>query len=566
MLERLIQRVTLLLSFMAAAALLVGIFMMARPKEFWHTMGELHDGLANLFAAIGIGVEIVFFTGLLLVGAYALIRLRNMWTVQVIGPTRHGPQQAVMVRERGMTRVEHLANTQIPLDANQLMAALQKSMLANYQSVNTIVKQQRVIDQYGDYDEDEDGAPSALPPPEGIPEVVPYSAIRDQVPGELSLLGIHPHNGELEIISPDKLKTAWFVGGSNTGKTNTVYGKVGDVVEWGAKILINDSHAHKDDSLTKKLRDFHHRLLMTPAQKDEDIKRATIRFLQEFMARRDEGSSCDELWLIVTDEVNATGEHMVAVTPEEETWLKANFGLKIKEGRIKLMVLFKILAETCGYESRGFGMFGFFISQKAAGLSWLRNAMMTVFVHGLLMDSEALLAANNDRALAKLVRGFKKGRTLVYGYEIEQPLILQQPLYESVKTDHPDVMSRQQEQEEVHPFTSADYSADTIPLSPSPFQHIAPSGNRPDLRVVEGGLEGVEEGASKGDSEGIAEIVLSEREKRICEMFFTRRLNINKIASELSGQTGGTKYAQASIEVAEAIRKYAEWQQQQRGA
>jgi len=68
-----------------------------------------------------------------------------------------------------------------------------------------------------------------------------------------------------------------------------------------------------------------------------------------------------------------------------------------------------------------------------AGLSWLRNAMMTVFVHGLLMDSEALLAANNDRKLADLVKSFKKGRTLVYGYEFEQPLILQQPKYNIVE-------------------------------------------------------------------------------------------------------------------------------------
>lgn len=266
-------------------------------------------------------------------------------------------------------------------------------------------------------------------PKEVIPKVIPYGSIADQIPSDRSLLGIYPETGNLEIVEPERYKTAWFVGGSNTGKTNTVYGKVSDAVRWGAKIIIADNHAFKKDSLANKLKDFHGRLLIPIAQTDEQIKDAIIFFLREFKRRRDQGKPCTEKWLLVADEVNATANHTVRISKEEATSLLEEFGIKIEGEFVKLQVFFKLLAETCGYEARGFEMFGYFISQKVAGLHWLRNAMMTVFVHGLLMDSEALLAANNNRKHAEMVKAFKVGRTLVYGLDFD-PVVLQQPKYE----------------------------------------------------------------------------------------------------------------------------------------
>lgn len=266
-------------------------------------------------------------------------------------------------------------------------------------------------------------------PKEVIPKVVAYGSIADQIPSDRSLLGIYPDTGNLEIVEPERYKTAWFVGGSNTGKTNTVYGKVSDMVRWGAKIIICDNHAFKKDSLANKLKDFHGRLLIPIAQTDEQIKNAIIFFLREFKTRRDQGKPCTEKWLLVGDEVNATANHMVRISKEEAAALLEEFGIKIEGEFVKLQVFFKLLAETCGYEARGFEMFGYFISQKVAGLHWLRNAMMTVFVHGLLMDSEAMLAANNSRKYAELVKAFKTGRTLVYGLDFD-PIVLQQPKYE----------------------------------------------------------------------------------------------------------------------------------------
>nr|BBH91755.1 hypothetical protein KTC_65060 [Thermosporothrix sp. COM3] len=263
---------------------------------------------------------------------------------------------------------------------------------------------------------------------EAIPAVIEYPAIRDQVPAGQTLLGIHPETGQLELASPEQLKTAWFVGGSNSGKSNTVYGKVQDVVSWGAKLLLCDLHAHKPDSLARKLAPFRQALLRPVATTAEEIKQAILLFLTEFRARRAGRRPCTQRWLIVFDEVNATCQQVVRVSEAERADLYAAFGLKLSEEQVKLQVFIKCLAETCGYETRGFAMYGFFISQKVAGLAWLRNAMMTVFVHALLMHSEALLAANHKRQVAEQVTRFRVGRTLVYGYEIEE-MILQQPRY-----------------------------------------------------------------------------------------------------------------------------------------
>lgn len=279
---------------------------------------------------------------------------------------------------------------------------------------------------------EEVASPQIEGPKEVIPKVIPYNSIADQIPPDRSLLGIYPETGNLEIVEPNRYKTTLFLGGSNTGKTNTVYGKVSDMVNWGAKIIIADNHAFKKDSLANKLKDFHGRLLISIAQTDEDIKNAIIFFLREFKRRRDQGKPCTEKWLFVGDEVNATANHMVRISKEEAASLLEEFGIKIEGEFVKLQVFFKLLAETCGYEARGFEMFGYFIAQKVAGLSWLRNAMMTVFVHGLLMDSEALLAANNNRKHAELVKSFKVGRTLVYGLDFD-PVVLQQPKYEIVQ-------------------------------------------------------------------------------------------------------------------------------------
>lgn len=255
--------------------------------------------------------------------------------------------------------------------------------------------------------------------------VVPYHTIETSIPEGKSLLGIHPEDGRLELVDASRYQTVWFVGGSSTGKTNTVYGKVKDLVKIGAKLIICDIHSHKPDSLTRKLEEFPK--IYPVGETPRDIADSILGFLREFRRRRAGGHYTDK-WLLVGDEVNGTCNMIVKFSEEERKEILEDFDLELHAKGDKLLVFFKLLVEVCGYESRGFDMFGFFISQKAATLAWLRQAVMTVFAHRLLMKSEAQLAANDDPILTKKLLELPRGHTLVYGFDFS-PMILKQPLY-----------------------------------------------------------------------------------------------------------------------------------------
>lgn len=409
--------------FMSLIAVVVLVVLFA--IAYWlnlpgvHTfLGAANDALTEIFGALFVGLKLLFFTGLVLGIAYAVIELRKRSRITVISGTKHRPAQAIIHKGE---LVQLAQPGQQQLDPLQQLAVLQKVIQMQGQMAK--LAQQTYVQEIAPAQPRELAAPQ-----ERIPAVVKYEDIASEIPGDLSLLGIHPSDGNFEIVPPEKLKTVWFVGGSNTGKTNTVYGKVGDCVRWGCKISICDQHAHKRDSLAGKLGPYAKSFLHIPAISDDEIKDAILNFLEEFHRRRKGGKYTDKR-LIVVDEVNGLGEHVVRVTKEEAELIYMRYGVEIKKERVKMRVFIQLLVETCGYESRGYDMFGFFISQKAADLSWLRKAAMTVFVHGLLMKSEALLACNDNAEAAALVMNFKKGRTYIFGYEIERPMELQQPLY-----------------------------------------------------------------------------------------------------------------------------------------
>jgi hypothetical protein len=246
-----------------------------------------------------------------------------------------------------------------------------------------------------------------------IPGIVRYDDIRHQITEGLSLLGIHPENGNLELIEPRLYKIALFLGATDTGKTNTVYGKTEDMVtRFGANLLVADPHAHKKDSLTRKLaplyyalyRDQHGRVV-PPAVTAKQIAHVLQTFLDEFQARLG-GADTSVPVLLVADEIPNMLRNEV------------------------LAPLIRTLVQTCGDEIRGFNMLFFGISQRAAGVKFLRDAAQTIIVHGMLQESEAMLAVNNDKPLAKLVQQHArhKGRTVAYGYEFDA-MVLQQALH-----------------------------------------------------------------------------------------------------------------------------------------
>ena len=247
-------------------------------------------------------------------------------------------------------------------------------------------------------------------PQEAIPPIVRYSEIANQIPANQTLLGIFPHDGSLKLTDWLKLKCLWIIGSSSTGKSNTVYGKALEAVNKGAKLLVIDQHATKEDSLARKLQSLSSAFVCPVAVSDEDVLQILSMFKGEF-ERRVSGASCKQKVVLICDEMNRMVRNETLKKPLQE------------------------IVAICGEESRGFGMFGWFISQKAAHLKWLRDSAITVIAHRVTRFEEALLACNDDRQAAKRLLEFPVGRSYIYGVDFDEPLELQQPLYDETVSD-----------------------------------------------------------------------------------------------------------------------------------
>ncbi len=88
--------------------------------------------------------------------------------------------------------------------------------------------------------------------------------------------------------------------------------------------------------------------------------------------------------MLIIDEVGSLTQY---VDQEDET-------------AVNVARMIQKIAAICGNKARGFNMRGIFISQRAAGLSWLRNAALMVIAHQTLMMNERLLVCKNNRAIA----------------------------------------------------------------------------------------------------------------------------------------------------------------------
>lgn len=351
--------------------------------------------------------------------------------------------------------------------------------------------------------------------PQAIPDVVRYEDVADRIPPDQSLLGIHPEDGRLELTSWEKLKAVWLVGSSSTGKSNTIFGKALEAVNKGAKLLVVDQHAVKEDSLARKLAPLSRSFLAPVAVKDAEVLEALNAFKAEF-DRRVDGAPCKQKIVLICDEMNRMVRNDELKKPLQE------------------------IVAICGEESRGFGMYGWFLSQKCAGLKWLRDSAITVIVHRLTRFEEALLACNNNRKAAERLLSFKIGRTYIYGVDFDEPVELQQALYGANVVDDED------EGTEIVEASPSD-----LPSLPTKvLTSDTASTKRPELRLVEV--------ASEAATKRKTIPILTEHEKKIGEMFFVGGINPGAIVKELyPDRRGGDAYQKAAAEVSDAIRKYA---------
>jgi hypothetical protein len=199
-----------------------------------------------------------------------------------------------------------------------------------------------------------------------IPALIEYSQVKASIPQGHALVGISARG--LETREDSVRALVWVVGSSGVGKTNTVSIRVDDDYEKGHRFLGVDPHAFKVDSLTNALREYQACFLLPIAQKTEDINAVLDAFLNEFERRKNGGTWSFPITLIV-DEV---GSMVLDIDKEEQ--VETDVARKLK-----------MIARICGQESRGFQMYGIYISQDAAGLSWLRKRALMVLAHQVMM-------------------------------------------------------------------------------------------------------------------------------------------------------------------------------------
>jgi hypothetical protein len=248
-------------------------------------------------------------------------------------------------------------------------------------------------------------------PKDALPNIVRYEDIRTHIPADHALVGVDSKG----IITRQRAIKAltWVVGGSGSGKTNTVCIRVDEDYEWGHRFLVIDPHWFKDDSMYNAIKGYSDRFLMPVAYETEDILQVLNAFLGEFK-RRKGGGSWEFPITILIDEVGS----LTTDKPEDD---------QEKEMIDKI----KQVARICGQESRGFEMTGMYISQDAAGLAWLRKRAIMVLAHQLLMMSERMLACNQNAEIAKDMDNWPKGRTLVYGIAFQGgQKVVQQPMFQ----------------------------------------------------------------------------------------------------------------------------------------
>lgn len=247
-----------------------------------------------------------------------------------------------------------------------------------------------------------DEAPLLLSGPQNdqraLPTVVRYEDISHQIPRGQALLGVGAH-GSVETCDFAQLMTMWICGGSSTGKSNTVALKIDEAIRNGRNItiILIDPHARKDDSLYNKIRCYESRFLCPAAVEEEEILHVLQWFYAEYKRRLAAGGADNDI-LLVVDEVSNV------VESEDE----------------EIGKLIKKIARICGQESRGFGMFGWFISQNATGVAWLRKMALTVIVHKMVMMSERKIACNEDTSLARSMDYWPRGRIAVYGASFDE--------------------------------------------------------------------------------------------------------------------------------------------------
>lgn len=255
MLERLGQFITLVLSFVLAVVLLVLIFMWSNPVAFWHTSGEIHDTFANVFAAIGVGIVILFFVGLTLGSAALIIKINQSRKVQVITANKYGAPPAIVVHEQAGPRVEHLTTGQ--MDAGQLMLALKQSMQMNIVAANAMKRMSTYVGDTEIVDEVVPQGQEQIPSPKKMYKLIDVLRSGNMGDDGEYVIGYKPDGtamqGKLFDVQDNLYNSVFTVGDQGGGKSAFAALIAAYTIKHGGRLLIIDPEKGQKQSLTERL-------------------------------------------------------------------------------------------------------------------------------------------------------------------------------------------------------------------------------------------------------------------------------------------------------------------------
>lgn len=401
MLGNLLQRITIILCLVAAAALFVLILMAANPGAWGHIGNEMHGGFKEFFGAlgymfqqIGYGVVILFCVGVVLGIIWASIKfilpaaidLKHQTQARVITPSKYGPAQAVQYIDRtGQVAFYDLANTSMPVDAGQMMAALKASMQANYTAIGTIARQNKELNMIAspseeDEDDSVEGSALTLPPK----EVFPLSKVLyERIPADEYIIGYKADGrmqGKLFEKEGNLYNSMYVVGDQGFGKTVIATLLAAYTIKAGGRLLIIDPEMGDPQSLTNRLGPLARpEFLLAPVANTPEKTQAVLK-----QAKAEIETPGPYPVLLLIDELSMIGRH---VDSKRGRW--ADVGNDI-------------LDTTEDFATRGRKrkrraiVMGQFTQAARSGGTFLRNAMALVVFH--LKEQQARLALGKEDA------------------------------------------------------------------------------------------------------------------------------------------------------------------------
>src|SRR5579859_5724630 len=131
---KLIDRITIIVCFFGALALMITLAIMTNLTGFRAFLSELHTGFDTFVAEVWVGIKLLAGTAFMLGLIAAIIKLNHLRKVHVVRPGKTGPAQA-LVRSDGS--VEHLGTAYAQMDPAQQLLLLEKILKVAAQSATT---------------------------------------------------------------------------------------------------------------------------------------------------------------------------------------------------------------------------------------------------------------------------------------------------------------------------------------------------------------------------------------------------------------------------------------------